>query len=115
MVGGYNSDFLSRDLASELLTFSKGLQTVPLVCVRVCKDLVVIAHIKRQVVDESLFCFRGAPGPSHETVQVRSKHGAGVVEREEWIEKKFLEFPLSCDTSPPAWCSEMKRLRMVSF
>lgn len=59
--------------------------------------------IKPEVICEAALVLRGAPGFSKEPVHVRSKHGAGVIERKKGIKPYFLKFPLACNTAAPAF------------
>ncbi len=42
----------------------------------------MVGDVDPEMIDESALGFGRAPGSTKESIEVRSKHGAGVIERE---------------------------------
>lgn len=57
---------------------------------------IVIKRIDGEVIAESFWDFGGAPGFAKQSVHVCPGHGAGVIERKEWIKACLLELSLPC-------------------
>jgi hypothetical protein len=71
--------------------------------------------VDREMVDESLLCFGGAPRSSKESIEVCPEHRAGVIQREEGIKSDFLKLPLPDHTTPTAGRREVNGVRMATL
>ena len=74
----------------------------------------MIPDIDRQVIDQTLLGLRGTPGFAEQSVEIRTKHRAGMIERKERVEEGLLELALPGDAGAATGCGSMTCLGMMS-
>src|SRR5690554_6158849 len=89
----------------------------PLIFLSLSLKITLIIKIDKniQMHFQSFYLFVRTPGFSYQSVDIRSKHGAGMIECKQRIMSQLLQFALPDDTASSSFIAKMFSLWSILF